>query len=119
MSDNPKTDAQRTILQNKSLHLYLRELSQGLNDGGFDAKKVLKPEVSIPWDRDGVMAKNLLWRPVQEIVTGIESTTDLSTKQMQAIYQIIDRHIAEKFGVQVEWPSEERMKWEQAERAAG
>lgn len=101
----------RTLQQNKALHKYLDELSQALNSAGLDMRAVLKPGVDIPWSKE--MAKQFLWSPIQKIMVDADSTTDLSTKDVQAIYQTLDRHISEKFGVSVSWPSEERMMFEQ------
>lgn len=111
----PKTEAQtRTAQQNKALHVFLRDLSEALNAAGLDMKAVLKPEVDIPWTEESV--KNHLWRPIQNIITDTESTTDLETKEVSAIYDVLDRHLGQKLGVHVEFPSEFRMA---AERAAG
>lgn len=102
--------SERTPQQNRALHLYLRELAQALNDAGLDMRAVLKPGVSISWTEE--MAKNYLWRPIQKIMTNIESTADLDKLDVSEIYKVLDRHIAEKFGVHVEFPSDERMAHE-------
>lgn len=65
-------------------------------------RAVLKPEVEIPWTTQNV--KNHIWRPIQKIMTEIESTTDLSTRDVDAIYQVVARHLAEKHGVSVPFP---------------
>jgi len=101
MNDGRK---QRTIQQNKALHKYLELLSEALNDAGYDMKKTLKPGVDIPWNKD--MAKEFLWRPIQEAMTGKHSTTELNTVDPSEIYLVLDRHISEKFGIHIEWPSE-------------
>lgn len=95
----------RTILQNKSLHLYLRLLSEALNDAGLDMKKVLKPTIAISWNEKN--AKEYLWRPVQEALLLKKSTTELSTDEIDKVYQELNRHISEKFGIHVAFPSEE------------
>jgi hypothetical protein len=107
-------DKPRTLQQNKALHKYLAELASALNSAGLDMKAVLKPNVDIPWNQD--MAKEFLWRPIQKAMQFEESTADLSTTDIQAVYAVLDRHISEKFGVHIEWPSEERMMFEQASR---
>ena len=106
-------EKRRTCQQNKALHKYLGELAAALNLAGWDMKAVLKPNVDIPWNQD--MAKEFLWRPIQKAMQLEESTADLSTTDIQAVYAVLDRHISEKFGVHIEWPSEERMMMEQAE----
>ena len=97
MSDKEKP--QRTEKQNRSLHLWLRQVSETLNDAGLDMKKTLKPSVDIPWDKEGRNAKEHLWRPVMEAMTGEESTTDMDTTDPSEVYLVICRHISEKHGV--------------------
>jgi len=100
-----KEHPQRTGQQNKALHKYCAMLAEALNEAGLDARKTLKPEVDIPWS--GEMVKNMLWRPIQEAMTGKESTTELNTVEPSEIYDVLSRHIASKFGINVEWPSDE------------
>lgn len=97
-----KTGKQRTDTQNNALHLYLSLLSTELNDAGLDMKQVLKPEVDIPWTTDN--AKDYLWRPIQKALTRKESTTKPSTKEYPYIYDVLSRHMIDKFGVYVPWP---------------
>ena len=100
-----KTGKQITDLQRKSMHLYCRQLSNALNDAGFDMKKVLKEEVEIPWTE--VSVKEHLWRPLQKILTGKVSTTKAETKEHPYVYEVLARHMSEKFGVFIPWPSKE------------
>lgn len=57
-----KEEKQRTILQGRALHKYFELVGEALNVAGLDMKKVLKPNVDIPWNKDSV--KNFLWKPV-------------------------------------------------------
>lgn len=102
---NKMTDKKRTAQQNKAMHKYFENLADALNAAGLDMKTVLKPEVEIPWSKESV--KNFLWRPIQTVYTDKESTADANTLEIQAIYKILDRHLAEKFGIQIEWPNNE------------
>lgn len=99
------TDSPRSKQQNNALHLYLGMLAKELNDRGLDMRKVLKPEVEIPWTM--LSAKEHLWRPIQETVTGETSTKKQNTKAYPQIYDTINRHLGVKFGVSVPWPSRE------------
>lgn len=93
---------QRTLLQNKSMHLFFTMLAEELNNAGLDMKAVLKPNVEIPWSTQTI--KDFLWRPIQRMQLGKRSTTELTTKDIDAIYETLNRHIA-KFGVHVPFPS--------------
>ena len=86
-----------TSQQRKALELYFRQLAETLNDAGLDQRKVLKPSIDIPWDQKSV--KNQLWRQIQRAKTGKISTTELEPKEIDDIYEILSRHLAEKFGV--------------------
>lgn len=97
----------RTGLQNKSLHKYFELLAIALNNAGWDMKKALKPSVDIPWTKD--MVKEHIWKVVQEAMTEKDSTTEINTVDVTEIYEVINRHTADKFGVSVEWPCEETM----------
>jgi len=98
-------DNTRTIRQNAALHKYFTMLADELNFAGLEMKKVLKPEVEIMWTAESI--KNYLWRPIQYAMTDKISTTELDTKQVNKIYEVLDRHLGEKFGISVEFPSEE------------
>jgi hypothetical protein len=106
--DESKTKT-RTNPQNRSLHLFCELLAKELNEAGLDMKKVLKPNVDIPWNKTTV--KEYIWRPIQKALTTKESTTDIDTKEPSEIWEIINRHLGEKFGIEVpRFPSEEQTK---------
>ena len=98
-----KESRQRTAQQNRALHLYCQMLSAKLNEAGLDMKKTLKPDIAIPWTPDNVKAH--LWKPIQEAVTGKRSTTQLDTCNSSDVYEVLNRHMSEKFGISIEWPS--------------
>lgn len=93
----------RTLQQNKALHKYCSMLAETLNDAGLEMRVILKPETEIPWTTESV--KNHLWRPIQEIMLDKESTTEMETVDINEIYLVLSRHLSEKFGINVEWPS--------------
>lgn len=96
----------RTSQQNQALHKYFDLLAGKLNDGGLDQKKVLakiKEGVDIPWSKESI--KQSLWHPMQQAIIGQESTTKLTTAQVNQVYEILNRWTAQTFGVSVEFPS--------------
>jgi hypothetical protein len=102
MEDKPRTNK-----QNKALHLMFTHLAQELNDAGLDMRKTLKPGVDIPWN--GKTIKDYLWRPIQKAQLGKESTTELTTKEIDQVFEVICRHLGEKFGITIEFPSIESL----------
>ena len=91
-------ERQRTLRQNAAIYCYLRQLAQDLNDAGYDMKAVMaKRTIAIPCTE--VNAKTNIWLPVQEIMVGHTNTSSLTTDAIDPIYQVVSRHMAEKFGV--------------------
>lgn len=94
----------RTIPQNAALHVYFELLAKELNDAGLDMKKVFEVKaVEVPWSAGSV--KEVLWRPIQGAMIGEESTTKLTTIEISEVYEVLNRHTAQKLGVSVPWPS--------------
>lgn len=101
-----ESEKARTLKQNRAMHKYFRMLAEALNNAGLDMKKTLKPEIDIPWTEENV--KNHLWRPIQIAMLGKRSTTELDTVNPSEVYNVLSRHLSEKFGINVEFPSNER-----------
>lgn len=93
----------RTIQQNRSLHKFCELLAIALNDAGLDMKKTLKEEIEIPWTKESV--KEHLWKPIQVVMVDKESTTEMDTVEPSIIYETLNRHLSQKFGISVDWPS--------------
>lgn len=97
--DKPKP-LPRTSKQNKALHVDCQLIAEKLNDAGLDQRKVLKPEIDIPWTMEAV--KERIWKPVMKTLYGHDSTKDLKIqREIELIHETIMRHLGEKHGV--EW----------------
>lgn len=93
----------RTPRQNRSLHKWLTWLAEVLNNAGLDQKKVLKPEIEIPWTQEA--AKIHLWHPIQKAMFDTDSTADMTKLQVGEVEKTLTRHLTQKFGVEIpEWP---------------
>lgn len=98
---------QRTTSQNKALHRWFSELATELNNRGLDMRTVLKPTVEIPWDEK--MVKEHLWRPIQKVMLGKQSTTELTTADVNKVYEVIDRHLLKTHDIDLAFPSAESL----------
>ena len=97
----------RTGQQNAALHKWLAQVSVTLNDAGWDMKKTLAHHMEIPWDKGGVNAKEKLFKPVYESLTGKDSTANADRVEYTQVYDVLVRHFGER-GVQLPpWPSKE------------
>lgn len=77
-----------------------------MSDAGYhDMRHFMSKEVEIPIT--DVMFKEFIWRQVQVAMTGKKSTTKLDKADVDKVYQVISRHLATEFGINVPFPSEE------------
>ena len=97
-----KTGRQRTSTQNASMHLYFTLLSNTLNDAGLDFRQTLRQDIDVPWNEG--LIKDYMWRPVQKAITGHTSTTKPKTTEYTEIYEALNRHTAQRFGISLPWP---------------
>lgn len=104
-------EKQRTTKQNRALHLYFKHLANELNDAGLDMRKTLKPSIDIPWSAKTI--KEYIWRPIMKAQLGKESTTEMTTKDIDRVLQTINRYIGGKFGLIVDFPSIETLMLQQ------
>ena len=98
-----KISKKRTMSQNSALHLYFGLLADALNSAGFDMKKTINSNVDIPWSTINV--KEYLWRPIQVEYLQKRSTTKLETKDIDMIFDIVNKAIGERTGIFVPFPS--------------
>lgn len=96
---------QRTSQQNKALHKYFTLLADELNAAGYDMRRTLKPGVDIPWTPE--LVKQYLWKGIQEAMLGSDSTRELTTKEIDKVYDVLNKHLGETTGVHVAFPSKE------------
>ena len=96
----------RTLTQNRSLHKYFSMLAESLNNAGLDVKKTMRHDVDIPWTE--TLIKELIWRKVQSAMFDIDSTAKLDTAQISQVYEVINLHISQTFGVSVMFPSKDK-----------
>jgi hypothetical protein len=98
---------QRTNQQNKALHVLFQLLANTLNEAGLDMRKTLRPTVEIPWS--GPSVKEFLWRPIQTAQLDKRSTTELTTVEIDQVFDTINKHLGERFNLHVPFPSVEEI----------
>lgn len=99
-----KHDRRRTSQQNKALHLWLEMLAERMNAQGVGVKALMKAKsLDVPMSME--LCKEMLWRPVQEAMFGIESTADMNTGDYNRVYTVLCQQLGEKMGLVVPpWP---------------
>lgn len=93
---------QRTLTQQASYRLLLKDYADELNDRGYDFKAVVQlPVIFTPEN-----VHEYMFKPVMKILyPDIASTTELSTTQMMEVYETFNAAMAEKFKFSKEWPT--------------
>lgn len=95
-------DPVRTNRQNAAMHLYLEQLATAFNDNNLHFTDILNVELETHWT--GGMIKEVIWRKVQEAMTGKPSSTKLTTKELSDIAEAIEIALAKK-GIDIPFPS--------------
>ncbi len=104
-------ESHRTSTQNNALHLWFEMLAKELNDSGNTVQLVLKQKVELEWTKD--IVKELLWRPAQKVILKKDSTTELKKlEDMDKVWEHLNRHIGEKFGIHIPFPVDEEKQRE-------
>lgn len=94
---------QRTSQQNKALYKFFELVSEDLNNAGYSVMKTLRHDVEIDWN--ATTFKELMWKPIQKAITKKNSTADLSSGELQIIYDTLNRHLGQKLGIHTPFPT--------------
>jgi hypothetical protein len=101
-----KKEKQRTIQQNKALHKFFELLSDECNDQGITIQKLLQNEIDTMVTP--ILVKEAIWRPIQKVMFGKDSTTELTTKEIDQIFDVLNKHLGE-WGIHIDFPSFENL----------
>ena len=97
----------RTTKQNRALHKYFTLLAKKMTEQGLDMKKALKPSVEITPTME--LVKDYLFRPIMKAKYDKESTTELTTIELQGVIQDLDRFFLSKHKIDIPFPSAENL----------
>ena len=94
----------RTNRQNRAIWLYCTLLSEALNDAGLYLPiDFLNSTYQISWTKTSTM--ELIWKPMQEGLFKISSTTKLKTNEVSQVYEEINRALSEEYGLSLPFPN--------------
>ena len=100
--DKPKK--KRSISQNASLHKYCSNISTRMTDAGFTQRLLVgkfREGFELPVTQS--MIKDI-FREVGKAMFKKESTKDLTTIEIQRVYQVVDERFGNITGIREEWP---------------
>ena len=100
----------RTEQQKKAIEVYCREVAKAMNDEGHDLKAVLTAKkVDVPCTQQNI--KDVVFKGIEQALFPEKtSTTQLTTGEVNEIYDVMNRWLANNFSIHVPFPSEENEK---------
>ena len=104
-------EKQRTNQQNKAMHKYFEQVAEALNEAGISrveyAELVKSRGIELSWSKENV--KEDMWKLIQNALLKKASTKELAKIEVDSIYDEMNNFLGSKFGVHVEFPSEESL----------
>jgi hypothetical protein len=127
---------ERTIQQNRSLHLYCKQMSEELNNAGYTvnfvlarrynnivhriidwlpinnnikqkAKNRLDKEMGDGIEWDTIKFKDLIWKPIQKAITGKNSTTKLTKNELTKVYENVNNIMLNRYKIGKPFPNKD------------
>lgn len=86
-----------TSQQNKAIHAYCDDIARTLAAAGIDMREA----VTLPIEPNGKLVKEMMWYKVQKALFGTKSVTQLNMHDVDDVYRVIAKHLAETHGVDV------------------
>ena len=94
----------RTPQQRKSLEVYCRLVAEAMNDAGYDFKKAITLEIAMT---QALVKEYIFKRIMKAMYPDKTSTTELSTTEIQKVYEVMNANTANKFGISMDWPNDD------------
>ena len=94
---------QRTLRQNRAIHLYCDMIATVLNDLGktFKYEGIKGVEMELRYTQS--LVKETMWKPIQKALFNIESTTELTTSEVSEVSIVIEKFFSEQ-GIDLPFP---------------
>ena len=93
----------RTSKQNSAIHAYCREVARQLAAGGHDFRDVLKQGIEIEPSME--LVKKYMWVGIQKILFDKDETSRLEPEEVDQVYQVMAKALAEKYSISVRFGS--------------
>lgn len=96
---------QRTLSQNNAMHQYLKNMATEIDAAGI-TQRILLNKFKNGWDVPVTMHfLKGIFRQLANDMFGVESTADLTTTQMQEVYEAFNQAMGFYCDVSMDWPS--------------
>lgn len=95
----------RTLSQNSALHKYFDLIAKQFHELGWTynySNPFTGHLIELNWNTN--LIKDFIWRPIQQTLFGIESTTELTSKQINDIIDVLTLHFGNS-GIKIDFPN--------------
>jgi len=103
-----KTEKQRTITQNRALHLAFNQISDLLVGAGIDQRMIMHDLTgySAPVTPEflKLVFKTIMWTMYRK-----DSTTMLSSTEMTNCFDVFSKFLGETYSLEISWPSNDQL----------
>ncbi len=97
----------RTPQQNRALHLLFRLMAEECRRNGITIKKLYEAGFDMQVTEE--VFKEAVWKKIQESMFGKDSTKDLTTDEINQIFDVINKSFGEKWNLHIPFPSIENL----------
>jgi hypothetical protein len=98
----------RTNKQSRSIHKMFSELAREALERGIERKTVINSLEGYSCPLDEAFIKEV-WRAIMFTQTGKKSTTEITTSEIDKVYETFNRFWGENFGISCPFPSIEAL----------
>jgi hypothetical protein len=98
----------RTSQQNRALHLFFTFVSTELNELGLEFTYEGLSTKNLSSRYTALIVKEFIWKPIQIAMFEVDSTTKLTTKDMNEIIDVIVSYFGQK-GIDLQFPNIEKL----------
>lgn len=102
-----KPRSTRTSRQNNSLHLYLHQVAQVMQERGITMQDVLERIRKIEIMPTGNALKEVAWKPLLEILKGKKSTTEHDKLDIDEVYEVMNKWLGQEWNIHIPFPTSE------------
>lgn len=102
------TEKQRSNSQNKAIHKLFGEVANEMLNKGIERRTVVQDLDSYSCPIDANFVKEI-WRAIQFTQIGKQSTTELTSTEIDKVYETFNRFLAENYAIHVPFPSIEAL----------
>lgn len=113
-TEQQRTEKQRSLLQNNSLHKLFADISRYCIENNIDMKTIMEHMKKYRCEASPTAIKSV-WKDIQFSITKKNSTTELETNEVDEVYEEFNKFISEVTKEHFPFPSMESLMFNSLE----